>query len=105
MQVLLQLEAVAAAEAERLGRAPRMHEWAAVAGETDVAAFTARVQVPTGCRLAVQGCWSLLDTSLFRRQLAAQVSPRVSLGPGLAWPDVRFTTRDVRKRCKSNNLL
>ena len=45
-QRLTRLEALAAPEVERLGRKLLMHEWAELAGEPDVAAFNAHVQVP-----------------------------------------------------------
>ena len=54
-QHLTRLEALAAPEVERLGRKLLLHEWAALAGELDVDAFKARVQVcPASLRVQVQ---------------------------------------------------
>lgn len=56
-QHLTRLEALAAPEVERLGRKLLLHEWAALAGEPDVGAFKARVQVPPRAlpRMQVRG--------------------------------------------------
>lgn len=60
-QHLTRLEALAAPEVERLGRKLLLHEWAALAGEPDIDAFKARVQVPRAfcvCSLsAFAGLW------------------------------------------------
>ena len=60
-QHLTRLEALAAPQVERLGRKLLLHEWAALAGEPDVDAFKARVQVPRAyLRLQVQCLFSSL---------------------------------------------
>ncbi|KAK9835173.1 hypothetical protein WJX81_003286 [Elliptochloris bilobata] len=69
VQGLMALQAIAAPEVERLGRSLKMHEWAALAGESDVAAFTARVQEGREARERMIACNQRLVISVARKYM------------------------------------